>query len=160
MVFKDYEEAEIVMKDARRIAFYVLEGSSMHALATMPVISKIDRTKLWHLRLRQMNVKKMLELSKQGLLCSDKIYKLEYCEDCIFGKAHKSKFSKGFHKFKQVLHYVYADVLRPAQVLSFSGGRYLMSMIDNYTKNVWIYILKTKDQALEKFKVSKALVET
>lgn len=35
-----------------------------------------------------------------------------------------------------------------------------MLIIDDYFKNVWIYILKTKDQALEKFKVWKALVET
>lgn len=96
MVFKDYEEAEIVMKGARRISFYVLEGSSMHVLATMPVISKIDITKLWHLRLRHMNVKKMQELSKQGLLCSDKIYKLEYCEDCIFVRHTSPNFQRGF----------------------------------------------------------------
>lgn len=145
MVFKDYEEAEIVKKGARRITFYVLEGSLMHVPAVMLVIS---------------NVKKVQELSKQGLLCSNKIYELEYCEDCIFGKAHKSKFSKGLYKFKQVLHYVHADVWIPTQILSFSDGRYLTCIIDNCAKKVWIYILKTKDQALEKLKVSKALVET
>ncbi|KAH9668944.1 hypothetical protein KPL70_021590 [Citrus sinensis] len=44
-------------------------------------------------------------------------------------------------------------------VPSLSGSRYFMSLIDDYSRNVWIYILKTKDQALEKFKVWKSLVE-
>ncbi|KAH9779242.1 hypothetical protein KPL71_007654 [Citrus sinensis] len=34
----------------------------------------------------------------------------------------------------------------PAQVPSLSGGRYFMSVIDDYSRKVWIYILKTEDQ--------------
>ncbi len=42
---------------------------------------------------------------------------------------------------------------------SLSGGRYFMTLIDDYSRNVWLYILKTKDQVVEKFKAWKALVE-
>ncbi|KAH9647591.1 Endoglucanase 8 [Citrus sinensis] len=45
------------------------------------------------------------------------------------------------------------------KVPSLSGGKYFMSLIDDYSRNVWVYILKIKDQALEKFKVWKSLVE-
>ncbi len=34
-----------------------------------------------------------------------------------------------------------------------------MSLIDDFSRKVWIYILKAKDEALEKYKVWKALVE-
>lgn len=34
-----------------------------------------------------------------------------------------------------------------------------MYLIDGYSRKVWVYILKIKDQALEKLKVWKALVE-
>ena len=61
---------------------------------------------------------------------------------------------------KQPLDYVHADLWGPAQVPSLSGGRYFMSVIDDYFRKVWIHILKTKDQALEKFKIWKTLVET
>ncbi|KAH9647599.1 Endoglucanase 8 [Citrus sinensis] len=51
------------------------------------------------------------------------------------------------------------ELLGSAQVPSLSGGKYFMSLIDDYSRNVWVYILKIKDQALEKFKVWKSLVE-
>ena len=35
-----------------------------------------------------------------------------------------------------------------------------MLVIDDYSRKVWIYLLKTKDEALEKFKIWKTLVET
>ena len=52
----------------------------------------------------------MQELSKQGLLCGDNIGELDFCENCIFGKAHRSKFPKGMHVSKQPLDYLHADL--------------------------------------------------
>ncbi|KAH9806493.1 hypothetical protein KPL71_002780 [Citrus sinensis] len=163
---------EIVMKGVKEKGLYVLQGSSVSVQEGISAVSKEDRTKLWHLRLGHISIKGLLELSKQGLLGGDRIQQLEFCENCIFGKSHRSKFHKGEHMSKQVLDYAHTDLWGPAQVPSLSGGRYFMSLIDDYSRNVWIYILKTKDQALEwiyilktkdqaleKFKVWKSLVE-
>ncbi|KAH9697399.1 hypothetical protein KPL71_023589 [Citrus sinensis] len=151
---------EMVMKGVKKNGLYVLEGSSVPGSAAMPAVSDVNRTMLWHLRLGHMSIRGMQELSKQGLLCGDNIDELDFCENCIFGKAHRSKFTKGIHVSKQPLDYVHVDLWGPAQVPSLSGGRYFMSVIDDYSRKVWIHILKTKDQALEKFKIWKTLVET
>ncbi|KAK9185556.1 hypothetical protein WN943_025912 [Citrus x changshan-huyou] len=151
---------EMVMKGVKKNGLYVLEGSSVPGSVAMPVVSDVNITMLWHLRLGHMSIRGMQELSKQGLLCGDNIDELDFCENCIFGKAHRSKFTKGIHVSKQPLDYVHADLWGPAQVPSLSGGRYFMSVIDDYSRKVWIHILKTKDQALEKFKIWKTLVET
>ncbi|KAH9762289.1 hypothetical protein KPL70_000762 [Citrus sinensis] len=151
---------EMVMKGVKKNGLYVLEGSSMPGSVAMPAVSDVNITMLWHLRLGHMSIRGMQELSKQGLLCGDNIDELDFCENCIFGKAHRSKFTKGIHVSKQPLDYVHADLWGPAQVPSLSGGRYFMSVIDDFSRKVWIHILKTKDQALEKFKIWKTLVET
>lgn len=39
------------------------------------------------------------------------------------------------------------------------GARYFLSIIDDFSKKVWLYVLKTKDQALSKFKEWCAEVE-
>ncbi|KAH9669015.1 hypothetical protein KPL70_021617 [Citrus sinensis] len=150
---------EIVMKGVKENGLYVLQGSSVPVQEGVSAVSEEDRTKLWHLRLGHMSIKGLQELSKQGLLGGDRIQQLEFCENCIFGKSHRSKFNKGEHMSKQVLDYAHIDLWGPAQVPSLSGGRYFMSLIDDYSRKVWIYILKIKDQALEKFKVWKSLVE-
>lgn len=41
------------------------------------------------------------EFSKQGLLGSDKLENLNFCEYCINGKSHKVKFSTRAHTTKK-----------------------------------------------------------
>ncbi|KAH9723409.1 Integrase catalytic domain-containing protein [Citrus sinensis] len=131
---KIMNETEMVMRGVKKNGLYVLEGSSVPGAAAMPAVSDVNRTMLWHLRLGHMSIRGMQELSKQGLLCGDNIDELDFCENCIFGKAHRSKFTKGMHVSKQPLDYVHADLWGPAQVPSLSGGRYFMSVIDDYSR--------------------------
>lgn len=106
-----------------------------------------------------MSVKGLEELDRQGLLCGHKINSLEFCENCIFGKADRAKFPKGVHISKCISEYVHSDLWGPAQVPSLSRGRYFVTLIDDYSRKVWLDVLKSKNQALEKFKVWKTLVE-
>nr|GEX13874.1 putative retrotransposon [Tanacetum cinerariifolium] len=46
-----------------------------------------------------------------------------------------------------------------AQVESLGGKRYFLSIIDDYSRRVWVYILRFKLEAFEKFKEWKQLVE-
>ncbi|KAH9801739.1 Integrase catalytic domain-containing protein [Citrus sinensis] len=149
----------IVMRGEKKNGLYVLIGSSVPTNAVMTAESDIDKTKLWHLRLAHMSMKGLQELEKQGLLYGDKMGSLNFCENCVFGKAHRAKFPKGVHRSKHVLDYVHTDLWGPAQLSSLLGGKYFMTLIDDHSRKVWLYILKTKDQFVEKFKVWKALVE-
>ncbi|GJY52382.1 retrovirus-related pol polyprotein from transposon TNT 1-94 [Tanacetum coccineum] len=45
------------------------------------------------------------------------------------------------------------------QVESLGGKRYFLSIVDDYSKRVWVYILRFKHEAFEKFKEWKQLVE-
>jgi len=40
----------------------------------------------------------------------------------------------------------------PTKVPSHNGARYFLSIIDDFFRKVWIYILKHKNEAFEKFK--------
>lgn len=65
----------MVMKDVKQNSLYVLVGTlvaRMARMATMPTVSEMDRTKLWHLMLGHVNIKGIQKFSKQGLLCEDK----------------------------------------------------------------------------------------
>ena len=39
------------------------------------------------------------------------------------------------------------------------NGRYFLSIIDDYYKKVWVYILKSKDEAFVRFKEWNTLTE-
>lgn len=88
----------------------MLIGSFVPANAVTTAKFDVDKTKLWHLRLSHMSMKGLQELEKKGLLCGDKIGRLDFCENCIFGKARRAKFPKGVHRSKCVLEYVHVDL--------------------------------------------------
>lgn len=99
-----------------------------------------------------MSLKGLQELSKQGLLDSKQISNLEFCENCVLGKAHRLKFNIATHKTKSTLDYIYSDLWGSSKVpLSLSKSQYFISLIDDYSRKVWIYFLKTNSEAFDKF---------
>lgn len=101
----------------------------------------------------------MDELSKQGLLCGQKIGKLDFCELCVFGKQCRVKFSTTIHRTKGTLDYIHSGLWGPSRVLSLGGGRYMLTLIDDYSQKVWVYILKYKDEVFAQFKQWKIMIE-
>ncbi|KAH9648136.1 hypothetical protein KPL70_025471 [Citrus sinensis] len=151
------KNGRVTMKGVRRNGLYILVGSSSTP-GIMASVSK-DKTKLWHMRLGHMSEKGLRELKKQGVIGSDQITSLEFCEKCVFGKATRQKFGTGKKETKHSLDYIHSDLWGPSQVLSHGGARYFMTLIDDYTRKVWVYVLKQKGEALMKFKEWMTLIE-
>lgn len=85
---------------------------------------------------------------------------MEFCEHCIYGKAKRLKFVVAEHHLKGTLDYIHSDLWGPTSVLSHSGARYFLYIIDDFSRKVWVFILKSKDEVFAKFKEWKVLVET
>ena len=70
-------------------------------------------------------------------------------------------FKVAIHKLKNVLEYVHSALWGLTKVSTHGGNRYFLSLIDDYFRKVWLYLLKTKDEhiVLTKVKKWKALVE-
>lgn len=58
-----------------------------------------------------------------------------------------------------VLEVVYSDVCCPFEVPSLGGNKYFISFIDEFSRMLWLYLLKTKKEAFELFQRFKVLVE-
>ena len=89
---------------------------------------------------------------KKGVLqCSDNSETIT-CEDCILGKSKKLPYPKGIHSSIKPLDYAHNDLWGPAQEKSVGGGRYYMSIIDDFSRRIWLYVLKEKSEAFQRFK--------
>ncbi|XP_074306515.1 uncharacterized protein LOC141641765 [Silene latifolia] len=86
-------------------------------------VDKEDLTKLWHMRLGHMSERGMQTLSKEDLLCGHKVKNMDFCEHCVFGKLHRSKFPKAVHRTKGTLDYIQSDCWGPSKVKSLGGHR-------------------------------------
>ncbi|GJV59270.1 transposable element [Tanacetum coccineum] len=121
--------------------------------------SNSDLTKLWHMRLGHMSEKGMVILSKRGLLDHHKVASLEFCKHCVIGKQKRVSFSKAIHQTKATLDYLHADCWGPSRVPPLGGARYFLSIIDDFSRMTWVFMMKHKSGAFEKFKHWKILIE-
>ena len=121
--------------------------------------SSNDPTQLWHMRFSHMSERGMMELSKRGLLEGQKTGKLNFCEHCVFGKQCRVKFSTAVHRTKGTVDYIHSDLWGPAPVVSKGSASYLLTFIDDFSRNIWIYFLKKKSEVFVTFKQWKTLIE-
>ena len=103
---------------------------------------------------------KGLEILAKDHLSNIKGQPLESCEDCLAGKQHRVSFKRSddAKRRKQILDLVHSDVCSTSE-RSLGGAQYFVTFIDDHSKKVWVYLLKTKDQVLQAFKEFHASVE-
>ena len=69
----------------------------------------------------------------------------------------KKPFPSNDSKEKEFLEIVHSNVCGPMSSNSLSGYAYYVSFIDDYSRKIWIYFLKNKDELFSKFKENKDL---
>ena len=67
--------------------------------------------------------------------------------------------AKGTHATKRILEYIHADLWGPEKTPTMGGARFFLSIVDDYSRKVWTYLLKSKYETYRKFVEWKTLVE-
>ncbi|KAL0374756.1 UNVERIFIED_CONTAM: Retrovirus-related Pol polyprotein from transposon TNT 1-94 [Sesamum radiatum] len=110
-------------------------------------VSVDDKASLWHRRLGHISLKGLDLLHKNGLL-PDKFKDLNFCDDCVLGKQHKVHFPASPYPnsptSNDILDYVHADVWGPSNVETHGGNKYFLSIIDNMSRKVFVFLMKQK----------------
>ncbi|GJR99898.1 ribonuclease H-like domain-containing protein [Tanacetum coccineum] len=103
---------------------------------------------LWHQRLghpadQVLNVlNKSLNLDSQSV--SDHL-----CDTCNKAKQTREPFSLSDHKSTKIGQLVHLDVWGPYKITSRDGFRYFLTVVDDYSRAVWTYMLKGKDDVYD-----------
>ena len=128
----------------------------------------VDETSLttWHLRFGHLNKQDVQKLVSKNLVEGMSIIGPksasvpENCDGCVLGKQSRSPFPKSSDsKTTSVLELVHSDVCGPMSVASVGGSFYFITFVDDYSRYVWVYIIRKKGQAIDKFKEFIALSE-
>ena len=137
----------------------VYEADSAHAAQSSTTNGAME---LWHRRLGHLNVRSvgLLQSMVSGMDLGKGESPMSFCEGCVQGKQHRAPFPKDAGtRASKPLEIVHSDVCGPMRTTSFGGARYFLTFIDDFSRKVWLYTLKTKGECLEKFKEFKALAE-
>ncbi|XP_068498155.1 uncharacterized mitochondrial protein AtMg00300-like [Phaseolus vulgaris] len=161
-IFKATSGALVMVKGVRRNNLYYYQGTTVVGTVTATTSSTkkdVEATKLWHIRLGHAGEKSLQIIAKQGLLKGTKTCKPEFCEHRVLGKQRKVKFGTAIHNTKGIMDYVHSDVWGLAKTPSIGGRHYFVTFVDDFSRRVWVFTMKHKDEVLGIFLKWKDQVE-
>jgi hypothetical protein len=120
------------------------------------VHDEVNPNELWHRRYDHINYQALPFIKN----IVEGIQELQYtnegiCKGCALGKNVKKPFSSSNNRSKEILDLIHSYVFGPMLVKYLGGSLYYVIFIDYYSRNTWLYILKTKDQVFSKFQAFK-----
>ncbi|GJW10259.1 retrovirus-related pol polyprotein from transposon TNT 1-94 [Tanacetum coccineum] len=132
---------------------YTLSLGNMMASSPICLLSKASKTKswLWHRRLSHLNFGAINHLARHGLvrgLPKLKFEKDHLCSACALGKSSKKPHKpKSEDTNQEKLYLLHMDLCGLMRVASVNGKKYILVIVDDYSRFTWIKCLRSKDEA-------------
>ncbi|GJT79163.1 ribonuclease H-like domain-containing protein [Tanacetum coccineum] len=101
----------------------------------------------WHCRLGHPS-EHVLNVLKDSLQI-DKKDNIGCCEICERAKQTRKHFPLSDHTSKCLGDLIHLDLCGPYKVTSYEGFKYFFTVMDDYTRAVWVYLIKSKDEDSE-----------
>jgi hypothetical protein len=112
---------------------------------------------LWKLHLRHGH-RNFVDVARQYNLPLPKA--IPACSSCLMGKGHKLPHLGGsFERAKRIGQGFHADFKGPYSVPTPEGFLYLLILVDDYSKRIFAYLVKSQDEWLEVWKSFVARIE-
>ncbi|GJX67800.1 retrovirus-related pol polyprotein from transposon TNT 1-94 [Tanacetum coccineum] len=147
-----------LLKGNRSTNLYTINLHEMASASPICLMARATSTKswLWHQRLSHLNFDTINDLAKNDLvtgLPKFKYHKEHLCPSCEQGKSKRASHPpKPVPNSKQRLHLLHMDLCGPMRIASINGKRYVLVIVDDYSRYTWVHFLRSKDEAPEVFK--------
>nr|GEV58029.1 integrase, catalytic region, zinc finger, CCHC-type, peptidase aspartic, catalytic [Tanacetum cinerariifolium] len=131
---------------------YTLSLQDMMVSSPICLLSNASKTKswLWHRRLSHLNFSAINYLARQGLvraLSKLKFKKDHLCSACAIGKSTKKTHKpKSEDTNQEKLYLLHMDLCGPMRVESVNGKKYIVIIVDDYSRFTWVKFLRSKDE--------------
>nr|GEX28523.1 integrase, catalytic region, zinc finger, CCHC-type, peptidase aspartic, catalytic [Tanacetum cinerariifolium] len=142
-----------LLNGSRGNNLYTLSLQDMMASSPICLLSKASKTKswLWHRRLSHLNFGAINHLARQGLVRG--LPKLKFEKDHLYSACAMGKNTKKSYKPKsedtnqEKLYLLHVDLCGPMRTESINGKKYILVIVDDYSRFTWVKFLRSKDEA-------------
>ncbi|GJR35196.1 retrovirus-related pol polyprotein from transposon TNT 1-94 [Tanacetum coccineum] len=141
-----------LLKGSRGTNLYTISIEDMMKSSPICLLSKASKNKswLWHRLLNHLNFGTINDLTQKDLvrgLPRLKFEKDHLCSACQLGKSKKYTHKpKTENTIMEVLHTLHMDLCGPMRVQSINGKKYILVIVDDYSRFTWVKFLRSKDE--------------
>nr|GEY62186.1 hypothetical protein [Tanacetum cinerariifolium] len=141
-------EGDDMLTGDRSTNLYTVNLHEMASASPICLMACTSSTKSWllHQRLSHLNFETINDLARNDLvagLLKFKYHKEHLCRSCEQGKRKRvSHPSKPVPNSRQRLHLFYMDLCGPMRIASINEKRYVLVIVDDYSRYMWNQVLK------------------
>ena len=143
---------------------------NVQSVQTSKAPRDVSPLRLMHERLNHLNVRQMVQMRASDMVegagslpASIPPHGAPFsCESCIIGKSHRAIMPRkaSTQQITRCLQLVHSDVCGPVRCPAINDeGRYLVTFVDDFSRYVVVYAMKTKDEVLGHFQTYRAWAE-
>nr|GEX44240.1 retrovirus-related Pol polyprotein from transposon TNT 1-94 [Tanacetum cinerariifolium] len=146
-----------LLQGSRSTNLYSILINDMLSASPVCLLTKALSTKswLWHRRLNYLNFKTLNELTRKDLVQGLPLLKYDkdhLCPSCQLGKSKKASHPlKTKNTNVEVLSTLHMDLRGPIRTESINKKKYVLVIVDDYTRFGWVRFLHTKDETPKVF---------
>ncbi|GJZ75883.1 retrovirus-related pol polyprotein from transposon TNT 1-94 [Tanacetum coccineum] len=143
------------IKGSRGSNLHTISVEDMMKSSPIYLLSKAFKNKswLWNRRLNHLNFGTINDLARKDLVRSLPRLKFEkdhLCSACQLGKSKKHTHTpKAKNTNLEVLNTLDMDLCGPMRVQTINGKKYILVIIDDYSRFTWVKFLRSKDETPE-----------
>nr|GEX70347.1 retrovirus-related Pol polyprotein from transposon TNT 1-94 [Tanacetum cinerariifolium] len=144
-----------LLKGDRSTNLYTINLQEMASSSPIYLMPRASSTKswLWHQRLSHLNFDTINDLARNNLvagLLKFKYHKEHLCPFCEQGKSKRASHPpKPVPNSSQRLHLLHLDLCGPMRIVSINGKRYVLVIVDDFSRYTWVHFIRSKDKAPE-----------
>ncbi|GKC04844.1 retrovirus-related pol polyprotein from transposon TNT 1-94 [Tanacetum coccineum] len=151
---RDTDGVELI-KGSHGSNLYTITIEDMMKSSPICLVSKASKNKswLWHRRLNHLNFGTINDLARKDLVRGLPRFKFEKDHLCFACQLGKSK--KHTHKPKtentnlEVFNTLHMDLCGPMRVQKINGKKFILVIVDDYSRFTWVKLLRSKDETPE-----------
>nr|GEV11799.1 retrovirus-related Pol polyprotein from transposon TNT 1-94 [Tanacetum cinerariifolium] len=144
-----------LIKPSRMSNLYTISVEDMMKSSLICLLSKASKNKswLWHRCLNHLNFGIINDLARKYLVRG--LPRLKFEKDHLYSSCQLGKSKKHTHKPKtkntnlEVLNTLHMNLCGPMQVQTINGKKYILVIVDDYSRFTWVKILRSKDETPE-----------
>ncbi|KAI3493567.1 hypothetical protein L1887_40767 [Cichorium endivia] len=146
---------EVLLKSERKGSMFPLNLKLVTGGQSLCLLSKSnsDISWLWHRRLAHLNFKDLNKLVAMDLVRGMPALKFDndsLCSACEHGKQTKQRHPTVINpKITEPLSLLYVDLCGPSAVESIGKNKYILVIVDDYSRFTWVLFLRNKSDAAE-----------
>ena len=153
----DKTNGMVMLKAKKADNLYLLNEKTQQCCLT-----REENAVKWHNRFGHINFQSLCGLANKQIVHGvDPISNAKdiVCVSCLKSKITTQPFTSSESRAENIGELIHSDVCGPFQTKSHGSSRYFLTFIDDKSRRIFVYFLRTKDQVFATFKSFKKMIE-